>query len=89
VCSSDLITGSGDLSLNHGELQYSQVGPMKMSPFATKDLDKNDIISEGDFDFIRTSQVGGVTQIGSISMIGKALNKDIKKGRVLKDSDLI
>lgn len=83
------ITGSGNLSLNHGELQYSQVGLMKMSPFATKDLAKNDIISEGDFDFIRTSQVGGVTQIGSISMIGKALNKDIKKGRVLKDSNLI
>jgi N,N'-diacetyllegionaminate synthase len=83
------VTGGGNLSLNYGEVQYSQVGPMKMAPYALKDIDKDNVISESDFDFIRTSQVGDITQVGSTFIVGKVLNKDIKKGQVLKSADFI
>ncbi len=83
------ISGDGDLSLNDGELQYSQLGPMKMAPYSIKYIGKGSIIKEDDFDFIRTSQIGDVTQVNSKILLGKTLNRDIKKGQVLLMSDFL
>ena len=83
------ISGSGKLLLNQGELQYSELGPMKMAPYSTKFITKGNVIQNSDFDFIRTSQIGDITQLNSKIMIGKVVNKDILKGHVLLMSDFI
>ena len=81
------ISGDGDLSLNDGEVQYSQLGPMKMAPYSIKDIDEGSIIKNDDFDFIRTSQIGNITQVNSKILLGKTLKRDVKKGQVLTTSD--
>ena len=83
------ISGDGQLSLNDGEVQYSQLGPMKMAPYSTKDMNEGTIIKNDDFDFIRTSQIGNITQVNSRILLGKTLKRDIKKGQVLTTSDFL
>jgi N,N'-diacetyllegionaminate synthase len=83
------ITGNGDLSLNHGEIEYSQLGPMKMAPCSTRLIKKGDVIKSSDFDFIRTSQVGNISQVDSIRLIGKISDKDIENGKILLMSDFL
>jgi N,N'-diacetyllegionaminate synthase len=77
------ITGDGNIALNQGEISYSQIGPMKMAPYAIKSFNKGHTLKEDDFDFIRTSQIGDITQVHSINLLGKTLNKDVKKRQVL------
>ena len=83
------ISGNGDLLLNPGELEYSKLGPMKMAPYARRSIGKGDVINNGDFDFIRTSQIGDITQVNSKIIIGKVSNKDISKGQVILMSDFL
>ena len=83
------MTGSGKLALNTGELAYSQLGPMKMAPCAIRPIAKGDILQSHDYDFIRTSQIGDITQINANTFIGKASKKDISQGQVLKISDFL
>jgi len=80
----NLILGDGDLALNEGELNYSSNGPMKLAPCATKNIDIGSNLKESDFDFIRTSQVGNITQIQSKFFIGKRLTHSVKEGAILK-----
>jgi N,N'-diacetyllegionaminate synthase len=83
------ISGLGDLSLNEGEIQYSELGPMKMAPCAMKNISKGEILEFKDFDFIRTSQVGDISQITVNKFIGKTSKNNISKGQILKISDFI
>lgn len=83
------ISGSGKLALNSGELSYSELGPMKMAPCAIRSIPKGDILQSHDFDFIRTSQIGDITQIDAKAFIGKTLKRDISYGQVLKISDFL
>ena len=81
--------GDGNLSLNAGEKDYSRIGPMKMAPYAIKNLKKGSVISLDDFDFIRTSQTSDINQVESKKILGKVLKDNIKKDQVLAWSNFI
>tara|TARA_B110000967_G_scaffold209987_2_gene269255 strand:+ start:17034 stop:18029 length:996 start_codon:yes stop_codon:yes gene_type:complete len=80
--------GDGSLLLNSGEIEYSKLGPMKMVPCASRNLLKGDVMLPSDFDFIRTSQLGGISQVESKKIQGKVLKQNIKKDQVLLWSNL-
>jgi N,N'-diacetyllegionaminate synthase len=82
-------SGDGSLLLNEGEIEYSALGPMKMVPYALKDLSKGDKVSINDFDFIRTSQISDITQVGFTKIEGRVLKDSIKKDQVIVQSNFI
>ena len=60
-----------------------------MAPRAMKNISKGEILEFKDFDFIRTSQVGDISQITVNKFIGKTSKNNISKGQILKISDFI
>jgi len=84
----DQMNGSGFLEFNQGEDNYSEIGYMKMTLCALKNLEEGEIVNLDNFDFIRTSQENGLKQIDLRKVIGKPINKFLKKGQILLNADI-
>jgi len=76
------IAGNGSILLNSGEQKYSQYGPMKMAGVAANNLNQGDVVSLGDINFCRTSQVSHLSQIDIVEKIGENLSSNILRGDV-------
>lgn len=79
----DCLKGNGSIDLNEGERVYSQYGPMKMSPVASRSLEVGDVFTQADFEFIRTALVTKLSQTAVVRNIGKSLLRPAEKGDIL------
>lgn len=85
----DLVNGNGALELNKGERQYSVYGPMKMAAIATDDIKAGTVIENKHFNFIRTSEITDISQIGMVDNVGDKIYSDIGTGEIFKSSHFI
>ncbi|TLS66737.1 hypothetical protein FEF65_09460 [Mariprofundus erugo] len=83
------LAGNGSIGLNKGEQDYSVYGPMKMAAVATKDIKQGTELTVDLFDFRRTSQSGGLSQLDALSAVGKTVEKDISASNVIMSGDLV
>ena len=77
------LNGSGDLSMNEGELSYSIFGPMKKAAVLKINVSKGSILTLEMIKFIRTKSVSDMSQIDVVKSIGKKINKNLENGSVL------
>jgi N,N'-diacetyllegionaminate synthase len=77
------IAGTGELSLNKAEEEYSVYGPMKMAALAKRNLVKGTKIQIKDFHFCRTSQVTTMSQLDLLNSKGNTLTNDLKINHVM------
>jgi len=80
----DNIIGDGSISLNSGEQNYSQYGPMKMAAIAAKNINQGVKISLDDLYFCRTAQTTDLSQIELLDNLQHTLQQDINKDTPFK-----
>jgi N,N'-diacetyllegionaminate synthase len=79
----DQLNGSGSLSMNAGELNYSIFGPMKKAAVLRVNILKGSILTLDKIKFIRIKEVSDMSQMDVIKSIGRKVNQNLKKENVL------
>ena len=82
------LNGSGDLSMNEGELNYSIFGPMKKAAVFKINVSKGSNLTLEMIKFIRTKGVSDMSQVDVIKSIGKKINKNLENGSILMNKYL-
>lgn len=85
----DELNGNGSLLMNSGEQAYSIFGPMKKAAVFNCDIFKGNILTLDLIKFIRTKDVSDMSQLDVYNFIGKKINKNIKKGTILKHEHFV
>jgi len=84
----DELNGTGSLSMNEGEKNYSVFGPMKKAAVIISNMSKGDILKLINIKFIRTKEISDMSQLDVIQSFGKKITRDLKAGTVLKTKHL-
>ena len=82
------LQGNGVLTLNDGEKTYSQYGPMKMAAVASRDLNKDEVLSEGMIRFCRTREKSDLSQVDIVESFGRKVRRNLSVEHIMQREDL-
>ena len=82
------VHGHGDITMSDSERAYGNIGPMKKTIVAKKDISKGELLSLDDLWFKRTLEESTIKQNQLLQLIGCKTKQDIKKDEIIDFSKI-